>query len=185
MHRISTSDSLRKSSIDIWETLHIKKIPEDKVRVVIRQLASALKYIHALKIVHGDLKLENILIDSNFYTKLIDFGGAIVLNDVNQPIASHHFLGTTQYAPPEIESNDKYFPIPGEMWCLGCVLFTMLTGSRPFKDKNFFKKAPLTRKVSPEAHDLISLLLSIEPTGRITAEEVLNHPFCRVTEANS
>ena len=92
----------------------------------------ALKYLHSHKIIHKDIKLENIMLsktDGKYVAKLADFGLAeFVEND--QVVASHK-SGTDGYLAPEIQEFRPYGP-SSDMWSLGCLIFAMLTVALPF-----------------------------------------------------
>ena len=107
-----------------------RKLIEDEGKIIFRQLCESLKYCQEHKIVHRDIKLENILLDSNKKIKLIDFGFSIIIpKDKKLSI----FCGTPSYMSPEIVSKKEYFGFPADIWALGIVLYVILCGSFPFK----------------------------------------------------
>ncbi|KAJ3225125.1 hypothetical protein HK099_007330 [Clydaea vesicula] len=167
----------RKVSQDLFECLNSnERLPEFRVRFIIKQIASALNEMHNLNIVHGDIKRENVLIDEDWNVKIIDFGGAIILNDQNQLIPKRDFSGTSIYTPPELANHEFYNPMKGEIWCLGMLLATMLTGKPPVSDPKT-KKIKLSRRFSSDLHDLISLTLNPIPEKRLSAKDILEHPW--------
>ena len=93
------------------------------------QIGQALKYLHAHKIIHRDIKLENIMLSSqqaNCDAKLADFGLAEKLNK-----RSNRCAGTFGYVAPEILA-EKPYGTASDIWSLGCLLYAMLTVTLPF-----------------------------------------------------
>ena len=87
--------------------------------------------MHENNIIHRDLKLENILIDtSNLNIKLIDFGFAIKISNQKKLTI---FCGTPSYMCPEIVKKIEYFGKPADIWALGILLYVMLYGKFPFR----------------------------------------------------
>jgi MAP/microtubule affinity-regulating kinase len=146
---------------------------------VMLQVMSAVGYMHGLEIYHRDIKMENILIEERTgEVKLIDFGFSCQSKDKLKI-----FCGTPNYMSPEIVCKREYFGGPADVWACGIVLYTLLTGSFPFKslttEKELFRKinraivnftAPgCPQDLSFEAKDLIKGMLSAEPQDRLTA----------------
>ncbi|KAJ3197605.1 hypothetical protein HDU67_003695, partial [Dinochytrium kinnereticum] len=138
----------RRNSCDLFECIELmERFTEEQAKHVFRQIASAVAYLSSNGIVHRDIKDENILIDDSFNVKLIDFGSACFM--------SHHdglFLGTLQYAAPEIFEGHRNRGAECEVWSLGCCLYIMLTGEVPFPtphDVRFSRPQPLRPNVAP------------------------------------
>jgi serine/threonine protein kinase len=89
-----------------------------------RLVVAAIRYLDSLGLIHGDIKDENILIDGNLQIKFIDFG-SVASND---PRVKTPFMGTLDYASPETLLG-HYCKAAGEVWTLGCLLYTLLTGN--------------------------------------------------------
>ncbi|CAG9331410.1 unnamed protein product [Blepharisma stoltei] len=100
----------------------------DLCRFYFRQLIEALEACHRVGVYHGDLKLENLLLDSEFNLKLIDFGSS---NYINLKDAMG-IRGTEKYMPPEIRLNLEYDPEKVDVFGAGVILFTMFAGTPPF-----------------------------------------------------
>ncbi len=140
---------------------------------------SSIAYLHSLGIVHRDIKDENILIDSNLSVKLIDFGSAAFF-DIPGGKRFDRFMGTIQYAAPEILRGEKYRGPEAEIWALGCCLYIMLTGQVPFSTPQQAVSQPFTLPTLPLSSsclDLLSSMLQKSSSKRATVEKVLSHPW--------
>lgn len=168
-------------------------LSEKETRSIMRALLEAVQYLHSLNIVHRDLKPENILLDDQGHIKLSDFGFSVQLQPGEK---LRELCGTPGYLAPEIIkcSMDPMHPGYGkevDLWACGVILFTLLAGSPPF----WHRKQLLMLRIIMEGHyqfnspewddrsdtvkDLISRLLVVDPTCRLTAEQALAHSFFR------
>ena len=180
-----------------------RKLSEKTARFLFRQIILGIKHIHSQKIVHRDIKLENILIDLNNNIKICDFGIGRILNSKNQML--HDKCGTPMYMAPEILLSSKtkgYEGFPVDIWSAGISLYIMLSGTLPFNLKNnksssidsdnnnnielqysIIKKEPKKiEKISDEARDLLKGLLNKNPHKRLTIDQILNHPWLKSDE---
>ncbi|KAJ3216869.1 hypothetical protein HK099_005697 [Clydaea vesicula] len=168
----------KKSSCDLFECIeHFKKLEEYIAKKIFRQIIESIKYLHNLNIVHRDIKDENILIDGNFNVKLIDFGSAAFFG---KDVLFNRFLGTIQYAAPEILRGENYKGPEAEIWALGCCLYIMLTGQVPFETPNQALNLNYTipkERVSSSCLNLLDLLLEKDSKKRIHINDVLQHPW--------
>ena len=103
---------------------------EDTGRFLITQLLDSLDYIHKKRVVHRDLKLENILVDEHFNMKLADFGFACYKNID----ALTNYRGTMTYMAPEIKEGKTYKGTQVDLFSLGVILFIIVQGIFPFKE---------------------------------------------------
>ena len=109
-----------------------KRFKENVVKFYAAQITIALGYLHMKGIVHRDLKLENILLDTNGFIKIIDYGLAKMLDDKQQ---ANTFCGTPEYLAPEIISESGHDKSV-DWWALGIIMYEMLIGVTPFFNKN-------------------------------------------------
>eukprot|EP00771_Trimastix_marina_P004004 gnl/Trimastix_PCT/730.p1 GENE.gnl/Trimastix_PCT/730~~gnl/Trimastix_PCT/730.p1 ORF type:complete len:348 (+),score=75.38 gnl/Trimastix_PCT/730:7-1050(+) len=157
---------------------------------LMKDLVGAIKYLHERNIAHRDLKPENILLDSqqdDACIKVSDFGLSKLV-DSQQMMQT--CCGTPGYVAPEVLTYAGYGP-EVDMWSIGVVLYIILCGFPPFYDENDNDAAlyaqiqagryefisPYWDGISREAKDLISRLLVVSPTERLTAEQCLAHPW--------
>lgn len=91
------------------------------------QISGAISYLHGLGYGHRDLKLTNIMINSKYQVKIIDFGFAC-----DSKNSKTLYCGTPSYMAPEIMIRQKYHPQKVDVWAMGVVLYKMLTGEYPF-----------------------------------------------------
>lgn len=171
----------------------IKKTPlrNEEAQKYFYQLVCVIKKLHDLKIIHRDLKLSNILLDSQKNIKLCDFGLATVLK--NKEERKKGICGTPNYIAPEVVfPNKEGYSFEVDLWSLGVLLFTFLVGIPPFqqpKIKDIYAKIkrgvfsyPQGVRVSTYAKDIIKKLLQKDPLKRISLEEVFTHSFLQNTE---
>lgn len=168
-------------------------LSEKETRSIMRALLEAVEYLHSLNIVHRDLKPENVLLDDQGHIKLSDFGFSVQLGPKEK---LRELCGTPGYLAPEIlkcsmdETHEGYGK-EVDLWACGVILFTLLAGSPPFwhrkqllmlrmiMDGRYQFSSPEWDDRSDTVKDLISRLLVLDPTIRLTAEQALAHPFFR------
>jgi 5'-AMP-activated protein kinase catalytic alpha subunit len=158
------------------------RIPEPQAKRIFRQLMEAIAYIHSRNISHRDLKPENILIDDCDQIKLIDFG---LSNFQGEDGLFSTRVGSASYAAPECFRPERYNGYKCDVWSCGIVLFTMLTGQLPWVGHNEQKiiqqicqgEVLIPIGVSPEATDLLNKILTLDTDKRLSAEQILKHPF--------
>lgn len=154
-----------------------RRMEELECRRLFKQIVEGISYCHSMGVVHRDIKLDNILLDTMNNIKIIDFGFSIAIpEDKKLKI----FCGTPSYMAPEIVEKNEYVGQKADVWALGIVLFAMLQGRFPFKgvnDNDLFKKIKkgtftLVHPVQPSAENLIALLLANRPADRPSPKEV-------------
>ncbi|KAK1932459.1 Calcium/calmodulin-dependent protein kinase type 1D [Phytophthora citrophthora] len=164
-------------------------LSEVEASTIVRQITSAVAYLHARGIIHRDLKPENLMLTSKSRgaaVKIIDFGLAKLL-DADDKTAS--FLGTRGYLAPEMLQRQAY-SMSVDMWALGIIVYILLCGCLPFDDdggKIANEKAARAKfglrfprwasGLSESAKDLLRNLLEVDSANRFTAEQALAHPW--------
>jgi len=177
---------------------------EEEAVPLVRQITSALAFLHDAGVVHADLKPENLMLSTAegqpTAVKLVDFGCAAGISpndaDLGAPVASgSDVTGTTAYSPPDALTCGKEWEASGstDMWSLGVVMFIMLTGSHPYDPEGNASEEDIKRRLvedaalplgmgmtehlSASAIDLIQGLMLPDPEKRLTAEQALAHPW--------
>uniref|UniRef100_A0A4X2M879 non-specific serine/threonine protein kinase n=1 Tax=Vombatus ursinus TaxID=29139 RepID=A0A4X2M879_VOMUR len=155
-------------------------LEEEEARRLFRQLVSAVAHCHNVGIVHRDLKCENILLDDQGFVKLTDFGFANRTAVKNSLLST--FCGSVAYTAPEILMSKKYNGEQADLWSLGVILYAMVTGKLPFKERQPHKMLHLMRQslafrpsLSQECQDLIQGLLQLRPRARLGLQQVASH----------
>lgn len=158
------------------------KLNETCAKLIFKQIIEGLKYIHSNKIVHRDIKLDNILIDLSNTVKICDFG---VSRRLQPGDIMHEHCGTPAYIAPEIFQNKGYEGYACDIWSAGVTLYYMLAGVQPFKAKDLTElqkviksgKYAKIENISKEASDLIDGMLQVDPKKRLTINQILNHSW--------
>lgn len=158
------------------------RIKENEAKIIFSQLLDVVGYLHALNIVHRDLKVENIMLDSHGNIKLIDFGFSCMTSD-DDPLMDT-WCGTRQYVAPEMLHQRSYSRAV-DVWSMGVILFGMCAGRLPFQahDGNALAKDIMEsdprypRDISPPLLDLLQKMLTKDPEMRITVKEIEGHPW--------
>lgn len=178
---------------DLFDRIVKKKCyPEHEAKVVMTQILQAMAYLHERNIAHRDIKPENILLvnkHSDVDVKLTDFGLA---KKVDESGKMKTFCGTPQYFAPEVLQRRNTtkgagtYSLAADMWSLGVILFVLLEGNYPFNENTLSQQissaqysfnAPIWKKISREAKELIGNMLVIDPTARVTAQQALQSPW--------
>ena len=136
--------------------------------------------MHKLGICHRDLKPENLLMDDYNNIKIVDFG----LSNTYRPGQTlKTACGSPCYAAPEMVAGKQYHGLPADIWSCGVILYAMVCGYLPFEDPKtnvLYKKIlnadyTIPEFVSEDCKDLITRILSTDPTRRFSVADIKNH----------
>ncbi|CAO4377662.1 unnamed protein product [Caenorhabditis nigoni] len=156
------------------------KLPEEMAHFLFHQIATTVQECMKNKVLHRDVKDENVVIDlATGTTKLIDFGAATELQDGHY----FNFQGTIMCSPPEWLINRLYLGEEATVWSLGVLLYTALNGRLPFQTvEKICSPATVGAlrffvPLSEEVKDLIRSCLMFEPEQRCSMEDILKHSW--------
>ncbi|KAH0795227.1 CAMK family protein kinase [Histomonas meleagridis] len=166
------------------------KLSEPDAALIFRQFASAIACCHSYGVAHRDLKPENILIDVFPRVKVSDFG---LCGYIAKEINMQTFCGSPCYCSPECLCKVSYDGRLADVWSLGVILYTMVTGNNPWNISNTsimihqILKGSYTmpRYVSDQCASLIKMMLQVNPQNRYTMAQVLEHPWLRVGDESA
>ena len=177
---------VKYGTLSKWMKNH-KTITENEASIILKQILSAVAYLHVKQICHRDIKPQNIMLsqenDLNGI-KIIDFGLSAQNFD---KLMNNDYCGTYIYMAPEQIEKKLYF-ISVDIWSIGILMFMLLNnGKHPFyvkgdNRKDFIKKIENCKinfynKVSPMAKNLIFKLLEPNPSWRYNAAQAIKHPW--------
>ena len=159
-----------------------KKLSEDMAKFAFKSIISGLEYCHTHRVLHRDIKLDNVLMNSDSELKICDFG---VSKIISKGEILNDKCGTPAYMAPEILKGKGYKGFTVDLWSAGVALYAMLYGTVPFKSTNikelrkFILKSKLVLKedISADARDLLSKLLTRNPSERLGIYEVISHKW--------
>ncbi|KAM9651783.1 ribosomal protein S6 kinase alpha-5 isoform X2 [Harpia harpyja] len=173
---------------------HRERFSESEVQIYIGEIVLALEHLHKLGIIYRDIKLENILLDSDGHVVLTDFGlSKEFLTDENE--RAYSFCGTIEYMAPDIvRGGDTGHDKAVDWWSVGVLMYELLTGASPFTvdgEKNsqaeisrriLKSEPPYPQEMSALSKDIIQRLLMKDPKKRLgcgptDADEIKQHPF--------
>ncbi|GAA6217836.1 serine/threonine-protein kinase Nek1 isoform X1 [Lates japonicus] len=176
---------------DLFKKINSQKgvlFSEEQILDWFVQICLALKHVHDRKILHRDIKSQNIFLTKDGTVQLGDFGIARVLNSTVE--LARTCIGTPYYLSPEICENKPYNN-KSDIWALGCVLYEMCTLKHAFEAgnmKNLVLKIirgtypPVSVHYSQDLRSLLALLFKRSPRERPSVSSILDKPFlsCRI-----
>ncbi|XP_051552824.1 PAS domain-containing serine/threonine-protein kinase isoform X2 [Myxocyprinus asiaticus] len=165
--------------LDLFEFIDMQpRLDEALASYIFRQLVAAVNYLRSKRVLHRDIKDENIIINSLFHIRLIDFGSATLLEPGK---LFYTFCGTLEYCSPEVLQGNPYEGPELEMWSLGVLLYTLLFSENPFCSVEETLQAQLNPpcQISTELSGLLAGLLHPTVDQRMTLEELLELPWIR------
>ena len=152
-----------------------------------QQIINGVEHIHLSYITHRDLKPENILLtDNNTRIVITDFAMSIISDEYNSDLST--ICGTPVYSPPEMLKGKKYNGLYSDIWSCGVILYFMLVGNLPTKEKeeeegNYIYDNIRTHNyyfpenLSSDVIDLLEHLLKVDPNERFNFDEIKAHPW--------
>jgi [calcium/calmodulin-dependent protein kinase] kinase len=162
-------------------------VPEDGARHVYVSVLRGLKYLHAQRVIHRDIKPDNILVTARGTVQIADFGVAHQLGANESPIRNDS-QGTYHFFSPEMCAGEPYDAYRADHWALAVTCFAMAFGSVPWmSDENNpselfdkIKTGTLTfpnTKISAEWRAFLSAVLEPDPKKRLTLQQIEQHPW--------
>ncbi|XP_032673839.1 serine/threonine-protein kinase fused [Odontomachus brunneus] len=160
------------------------RLSEERAQVIACDLVSALYYLHSNRVLHRDLKPQNVLLEANGVAKLCDFGFARSMSTGTHVLTS--IKGTPLYMAPELIEESPY-DHNADLWSLGCIIYELIVGSPPFQTTSILHLVILIRFEAITWPDFISAncksflqgLLQKDPSERLTWPALLEHPFVK------
>uniref|UniRef100_A0A1L8DKM8 MAP/microtubule affinity-regulating kinase 3 n=1 Tax=Nyssomyia neivai TaxID=330878 RepID=A0A1L8DKM8_9DIPT len=154
------------------------RMKEKEARAKFRQIVSAVQYCHQKRIIHRDLKAENLLLDSEMNIKIADFGFS---NEFTPGSKLDTFCGSPPYAAPELFQGKKYDGPEVDVWSLGVILYTLVSGSLPFdgttlrelRERVLRGKYRIPFYMSTDCEGLLRKFLVLNPAKRASLEVIM------------
>ncbi|XP_060582086.1 MAP/microtubule affinity-regulating kinase 3-like isoform X3 [Ruditapes philippinarum] len=161
------------------------RMKEKEARAKFRQIISSVQYCHQKNIVHRDLKAENLLLDADMNIKIADFGFS---NEFVPGNKLDTFCGSPPYAAPELFQGKKYDGPEVDVWSLGVILYTLVSGSLPFDGQNLkeLRERVLRGKyripfyMSTDCENLLKRFLVLNPTKRASLEQIMREKWINI-----
>nr|XP_053620523.1 serine/threonine-protein kinase MARK2-like isoform X3 [Plodia interpunctella] len=154
------------------------RMKEKEARAKFRQIVSAVQYCHQKRIIHRDLKAENLLLDGEMNIKIADFGFS---NEFTPGAKLDTFCGSPPYAAPELFQGKKYDGPEVDVWSLGVILYTLVSGSLPFdgstlrelRERVLRGKYRIPFYMSTDCENLLKKFLVLNPGKRASLESIM------------
>ncbi|MCJ1429469.1 hypothetical protein MMC29_007383 [Sticta canariensis] len=165
--------------MDLFDYIEMRStMDEAECRNIFLQVVAALHHLHTKAlVVHRDIKDENIILDGDNNVKLIDFGSAAYIK--NGPFDV--FVGTIDYAAPEVLQGKSYRGKEQDVWALGILLYTLVYKENPFYsiDEIMDRELRIPWIMSESSIDLIKSMLNRDVDQRLTITQVMEHPWSK------
>jgi serine/threonine protein kinase len=169
---------------------HNGVMSEPTAALIFRQVVNGVAALHSHGVAHRDLKPENVLFESFPRVKVTDFG---LCGYLAESLIAQSFVGSPCYCSPECLCRVMYDGRSSDVWSLGVILFTMVTGSVPWNITNTSVMIHqilkgvfnIPSEVSQNCARLIRGILKVNPQDRYTIEQILNDPWLAVAERSN
>ncbi|XP_065833116.1 MAP/microtubule affinity-regulating kinase 3-like [Oscarella lobularis] len=161
------------------------RMKEKEARAKFRQIVSSVQYCHQKHVIHRDLKAENLLLDGEMNIKIADFGFS---NEFTPGNKLDTFCGSPPYAAPELFQGKKYDGPEVDVWSLGVILYTLVSGSLPFDGQNLkeLRERVLRGKyripfyMSTDCENLLKKFLVLNPAKRQVLETIMHDRWLNI-----
>lgn len=170
-----------------------KVIPAPLIRRWAYQMVVGVRYLHANKVIHRDIKGENILMTNDGVIKLADFGCSKALDGVSAGTQGcHSMVGTPYWMAPEVITCSKdatsSYGTKADIWSVGCTIIEMITGRPPWPECNSVWRAvyqianstgppDIPSTIDGKLREFLLAIFERDPNKRPSAEELLKHPY--------
>ncbi|KAG5949294.1 hypothetical protein E4U53_005917 [Claviceps sorghi] len=165
--------------MDLFDYIELRaNMEEAECRSMFVQVAKAIHFLHTKAlVVHRDIKDENVILDGEGNIKLIDFGSAAYIKSGPFDV----FVGTIDYAAPEVLAGKPYGGKEQDVWALGILLYTIIYKENPFYsiDEIMDRDLRIPFTMSDESIDLVRRMLNRDVKDRLKIEQVVEHSWCR------
>ncbi|TQS32289.1 hypothetical protein Golomagni_07402 [Golovinomyces magnicellulatus] len=165
--------------MDLFDYIELRaNMEEAECRTIFVQVAQAIHFLHTKAlVVHRDIKDENVILDGEGNIKIIDFGSAAYIKSGPFDV----FVGTIDYAAPEVLAGKPYGGKEQDVWALGILLYTIIYKENPFYsiDEIMDRDLRVPYTISEESIDLIRHMLDRDVEQRYDITQVLAHPWCK------
>ncbi|CAM1332153.1 SIK3 (predicted) [Pycnogonum litorale] len=156
------------------------RMSEVEARAKFKQIIAAVSYCHSRKVVHRDLKAENLLLDADKNIKIADFGFS---NYYKEDSLLSTWCGSPPYAAPELFEGKQYHGPKADIWSLGVVLYVLVCGALPFdgdtlqslRSRVLNGKFRIPYFMSTDCENLIRQMLKVDPVRRLNMNQIQNH----------
>eukprot|EP01083_Nonionella_stella_P042762 115451_1 len=190
---------------DLFDAMKLPTHSLARTKRFLRDIINGLKYLHDHRILHRDLRLENIVLDASGHCKIVEFGFGTVLKPGETHVSDACVCGTVDYVAPELLRREPYNE-GVDIWCVGIIAHILMTKLPPFapwtcslpddhQRRSITRNAILDGKIDwsyesaadmcAEGRDFVSKILVHDQSKRLTLDEMIVHPFLERGEGSA